>query len=103
MVKQLILFLVGFIARVLKFQEKGENKEAIKQRQKARKTGTVKQKYLVLVVFCGNFCVLFYGTVIYQHYTASVRNECYMSFNFFYSGSSSCSISVKHKTLILVI
>jgi Fe2+ transport system protein B len=51
MVKQLILFLVGIIARVLKLQEKEENKEATNERQKARKNGTLKQTYLVLMVF----------------------------------------------------
>ena len=37
MFKQLILFLVGFIARILKFQEKEESKEQTKERQKTRK------------------------------------------------------------------
>jgi uncharacterized ion transporter superfamily protein YfcC len=83
MVKHLILSLVGFIAGVLKFQEKEENKEAKKVKTENKKNGTVKQKYLVLVVFCGNFCVLLYDTVIYQHYTAPFRNECNVSVNFF--------------------
>ena len=71
----------------------------------------MKQKYLVLVVFCGNFCVLFYDTAIYQHHIASVRNQCNMSLNCYilvrsvvlcYIGHK-LSVSVNSRTLILVI
>ena len=47
----------------------------------------MKQKYLAVVLFCGNFCVLFYDTVICQHYTAALGNECNMSLIFYYGSS----------------
>jgi hypothetical protein len=48
----------------------------LKISRKRGKKATNKQ-----MVLCGNFCLLFYDALIYQHYRASVRNECYTSLN----------------------
>ena len=101
----------GLLPGVLKFQEIGGKERSKKAKTESNENWIEKQNYLVLVVLCGNCCVLFYDTAFWKQHTSSVRNQCNMSLNCYilvrsivlcYIGHK-WSVSVNSRTLILVI